>query len=384
MWSRSGSTSSREVEDVLGGAERAAAPAPTSGSRRITRTTHHASAEARTAAASTPSLASSSSSPSKARVAISSATVNPMPATAPPPASVGQLTGRAPPAAPAQGQPRAREDAQRLAHHVGDHDAQRHRRRERVVQQPAVEMDAGVGEREQRHDHVARPRVQAVLEPFVGRDRGEHAELRRPGELRRRLLAERPRQLGRALELGAGWRIGADREARSPGRRSSGATPDSNIATHRPSADQRGGRRALPDRQRSAPRRTRRTAPRRPRARPSRDCRCRPSAMTTRATRSSTTARVSRKTRRRVATRRQQREDAEGERRVGRHGHAPAVGAGAPAVEADEDRHGQRHPADRGHHRRRHAAAARAAPPCRTPAWPRARRRRRRTSSARR
>ena len=38
-------------------------------------------------------------------------------------------------------------------------------------EQPARHVHAGVGEREQRHDHVAGPRVQAVLEALVGRDR---------------------------------------------------------------------------------------------------------------------------------------------------------------------------------------------------------------------
>ena len=32
-----------------------------------------------------------------------------------------------------------------------------------------VDLDAGVGEREQRDDHVARPRVEEVLEPLVRR-----------------------------------------------------------------------------------------------------------------------------------------------------------------------------------------------------------------------
>ena len=54
---------------------------------------HATIAAAQAAAASTPAFASSSCSPSNARPAISSATVNPMPAIAPPPASVGQATG---------------------------------------------------------------------------------------------------------------------------------------------------------------------------------------------------------------------------------------------------------------------------------------------------
>ena len=69
-----------------------------SGSLAIARKTAQLMSVARIAAPSTPSFASSSARPSKAIVEISSETVNPMPATAPPPASTGQLTGgRSPP-----------------------------------------------------------------------------------------------------------------------------------------------------------------------------------------------------------------------------------------------------------------------------------------------
>ena len=78
---------------------------------------------------STPSLASASSWPWKARVAISSETVNPMPAIAPPPSTDAQPTGgrirpllsRVTSQAPAG-------DAQRLSDQVGEQDAERDRR----------------------------------------------------------------------------------------------------------------------------------------------------------------------------------------------------------------------------------------------------------------
>ena len=50
----------------------------------MTRNAPQATSVERTAAASTPTFASSSSRPLKARLAISTETVNPMPATAPP------------------------------------------------------------------------------------------------------------------------------------------------------------------------------------------------------------------------------------------------------------------------------------------------------------
>ena len=42
----------------------------------------------------------------------------------------------------------------------------------------AVELDSGVGEGEQRHDDVARPRVQAVDQPVARRDRPANRERR--------------------------------------------------------------------------------------------------------------------------------------------------------------------------------------------------------------
>ncbi len=59
--------------------------------------------------------------------------------------------------------------------------------------------------------------MQPVLEPLVDRDRRRHTELGGACQLRRRLLAERARQVRHPLEVGARRRIGtgdqADREA---------------------------------------------------------------------------------------------------------------------------------------------------------------------------
>ena len=105
----------------------------------------------------------------KARLEISSETVKPTPAKVPPASSTGGLTGaRGPCSRGRDGQPRAEHHADRLADHVAGEDPERDRRAEGGAQQAAAEMHAGVGEREQRHDHVAGPRVQLVLEPLVG------------------------------------------------------------------------------------------------------------------------------------------------------------------------------------------------------------------------
>ena len=63
------------------------------GSAAVARKTSQVSDEATAAAVRTPSFASSSVAPWKARVAMSSDTVKPMPAMTPPPATAAQPTG---------------------------------------------------------------------------------------------------------------------------------------------------------------------------------------------------------------------------------------------------------------------------------------------------
>ena len=100
-------------------------------------------------------------------------------------------------------------DSQRLAQHVSEDDSERDRRAERVAEQVRVDLDARVREREQGHDHEARPGMEPVLKALVRRDRRGHAKLSRTRELRRGLLAERARELGHALESRAPGRVGA-------------------------------------------------------------------------------------------------------------------------------------------------------------------------------
>ena len=201
MWSRSGSTSSERStrSSAVPTSWRARTGA---GSRAITRNTIQARSDDNTAAPSTPSFASSSCCPSKARLEIRSETVNPMPATAPPPAISGQLSARrSPPSRDAE--PGRAEDPERLAHHVAEQDSQRHGGRDSVAEQLPVQVDARVREREQRHDHEAGPGVEPVLKPLVRGDRGRNAQLRRACELGRGLLAEGARRLRHTLEVGA-------------------------------------------------------------------------------------------------------------------------------------------------------------------------------------
>ena len=95
-WSRSGSMSSERSR--MSSPVAMTCRARTRGGRRLTTAnTPEAMSGATIAVASTPSLASSRSRPANARLQMRSATVKPMPATAPPPASTGQLTnGRGP------------------------------------------------------------------------------------------------------------------------------------------------------------------------------------------------------------------------------------------------------------------------------------------------
>ena len=64
----------------------------------------------------------------------------------------------------------------------------------------AAQRDPGVGQREDRHDHVAGPGVEQVLQPLVGGDREPQAELGLAGQLGRRLLPEGAEPLAGRLQ----------------------------------------------------------------------------------------------------------------------------------------------------------------------------------------
>ena len=118
-----------------------------------------------------------------------------------------------PSAAQSREQPRAPEDAHGLADDVANEDPERDRRGEGSLEEGAVDRDAGVREREQRHDQVARPRVVEQLQPLVRRDRGPEPEADGAGELGGRLLAELAEALRRTLEIGPRDRVGVGEKA---------------------------------------------------------------------------------------------------------------------------------------------------------------------------
>ena len=82
-----------EIEDVLGGAPRSGARARVAGSRGRAQQRPSRPRRERPRWPSAPSLASSSRTPVKARLEISSETVKPIPAQAPPTSSTGGLIG---------------------------------------------------------------------------------------------------------------------------------------------------------------------------------------------------------------------------------------------------------------------------------------------------
>ena len=71
--------------------------------------------------------------------------------------------------AEAQREHRRAGDADELADDEARHDADGHPAGQRVVDRVAAEHHAGVGEREDGHDHEARDRVQGRLEPLEHR-----------------------------------------------------------------------------------------------------------------------------------------------------------------------------------------------------------------------
>ena len=283
--------------------------------------------------------------------------MKPMPAIAPPPASAAQPTGR-----------RSRPRLSRVASHeaptipdglagdVRDEDPERDGRRERAREEAAVDRNAGVRQREERHDHVARPRVEEVLQPLVGRDRGLEPDPRRARELGRRLLAEQPEQVGGALEVDACGRIRVREQAHDE---ADDHGVDARLEDGDPHRRRRARRRRALAGRRGTGARARTT--KKPAAAASGTA-VRSSvytvAITSSATTSSTTTTVSMNARRRAENARpDEREHAERERGVGRHRGSPAVRRRMAGVEREVDRDGHDHAADPGEQRQREAAA---------------------------
>ena len=74
-------------------------------------------------------------------------------------------------------------DAEELADDQGNHHGPGEPRTQGVQQDPVAQVDAGVGEREHRHDHVAGPGVQPDLETFVDRHGADELAVGRTARL---------------------------------------------------------------------------------------------------------------------------------------------------------------------------------------------------------
>ena len=106
-----------------------------------------------------------------------------------------------------------RRDAERLADQVGGNDPERERRGVGAREEASVDHDAGIGEGEQRHDHVTGERVKDLLKALVRRDRRAQAGSSRLGILGGRLLAKDAEQVRRPLEVSPRGRVGDRQQA---------------------------------------------------------------------------------------------------------------------------------------------------------------------------
>ena len=293
----------------------------------------------------------------KARLETSSDTVKPMPAHAPAATSTGSAIGERGPWS--AGREAIQEPANipiglpttyptRIPSVIGEVTAS--------LEELRGHVDAGVGEREQRHDHIARPRVELVLEPLVRRDRRQQALLRRARELGRRLLAERRAS---ASWPARGPRVTAGRRLCQPDRQPGDHRVDPRLEHRDPDRHRHADRdRGAAERRIAQRDQHRRTARSRCRARGPRRASCRRSRSRRSAARSSTTASDSRNTRIRVAVRGVTSATAASANAVSRrHRRPPAVRARAAGVERQVDRDRHDDAADRRQHRDREPAA---------------------------
>ena len=259
---------------------------------------------------------------------------------------------RAEPSAAQSGeQPRASEDPHRLAGDVADEDPERDRRAEAPRQEAAVDRDPGVREREQRHDHVARPGVKQLLQPFVERRRGPDLHSGHACQLRGGLLPELSEPFCRSFETGARSRVGVNEE---PHREADDDRLDARLEQGHPG----GGPKDRAD-----------EPPLDPEATRDEDGREEPDGGEERQDakrlgvdgrdddeRDDVVHHDDREHERPQPigkTRADERQQAEREGRVGRHGDPPAARGRAAGVEGEIDADGRRHPADPGQQRQR-------------------------------
>lgn len=105
------------------------------------------------------------------------------------------------PAREAGDRKRHAERAERLAGEVAQQDTHRHWGSGGAPEHIPVDGDPGVGQREERHDGVARPGVVEGEQPLVRRNGGAQASSRRALSLRRGLLPEPAETLDGPMQL---------------------------------------------------------------------------------------------------------------------------------------------------------------------------------------
>ena len=112
------------------------------------------------------------------------------------------------PAADLRREPGSTDDPHRLPDHVAEQDPERNGRRVRRRKEAGAEVDAGVREREERHDRVARPGMPERLQSLV---RGDRRPQRGPCGTRQAacgLLPEEAEDVARASEVAPLGRVG--------------------------------------------------------------------------------------------------------------------------------------------------------------------------------
>ncbi len=119
-----------------------------------------------------------------------------------------------PPPAQPRHQPGDADHPDRLAEHVAEEDPEHDRRRVRPREEVPVDRDADVGQREQRHDRRSSSRDgRGAACGRSARPLPRSPAAGRAGQLRRRLLAEAAKQIGRSLQLAATRWIGPGDQA---------------------------------------------------------------------------------------------------------------------------------------------------------------------------
>ena len=245
MWSRSGSTGTARSISSSGRTRAARGSAARVGSRAVARKRSQVERRGDEPRAEDAELRLGERRRRGTRgSAIRSETVNPIPAMKPPPATAAQPTGgRSAAAAQLRHEPRGAGDPDRLPERRSRGGSRASPARCRPARRKrSVDRDPGVREREQRHDHVARPGMEELLEPLVRRDRRLEADRwrcarARGSAARGRAGRGRSRARGRSARGGEAYVISP---IASP--TTIGSIPDCVIATHAPDAEQRGRR----------------------------------------------------------------------------------------------------------------------------------------------